>query len=207
MKDRDCHYEGIALFEAGHQSRFNLQRANHAAARLQILARLPQTENPAGQLPSRRQVAFPIQLDLALEPTVRSCQNSSGATLSPEFYCKRDRSSCRYCEGCAQPEQSPAPGHRRDPCRRTTPSRFCSGVPLKTKPPVGYWGSADDLAGGPVSRVFHEPNEPPHVHMDRDDQSCKFWLDPIRLGVCRSESNKFVERCFQPGMIWGNLGA
>jgi hypothetical protein len=29
----------------------------------------------------------------------------------------------------------------------------------------------------------HEPNEPPHVHVDRDDQSAKFWLKPIAL-VC-----------------------
>jgi hypothetical protein len=27
----------------------------------------------------------------------------------------------------------------------------------------------------------HEPNEPPHVHVDRDDQSAKFWLDPVAL--------------------------
>jgi hypothetical protein len=27
----------------------------------------------------------------------------------------------------------------------------------------------------------HEPNEPPHVHVDRDDQSAKFWLNPIAL--------------------------
>ena len=25
----------------------------------------------------------------------------------------------------------------------------------------------------------HEPNEPPHVHVDRDDQSAKFWLTPV----------------------------
>jgi Domain of unknown function (DUF4160) len=29
----------------------------------------------------------------------------------------------------------------------------------------------------------HEPNEPPHVHVDRDDQSAKFWLAPIALAV------------------------
>jgi len=29
----------------------------------------------------------------------------------------------------------------------------------------------------------HEPNEPPHVHVDRDDQSAKFWLRPIRLAL------------------------
>ncbi len=27
----------------------------------------------------------------------------------------------------------------------------------------------------------HEPNEPPHVHVDRDDQSAKFWLTPLAL--------------------------
>ncbi len=29
----------------------------------------------------------------------------------------------------------------------------------------------------------HEPNEPPHVHVDRDDQSAKFWLKPIALAL------------------------
>jgi len=27
----------------------------------------------------------------------------------------------------------------------------------------------------------HEPNEPPHVHVDRDERSAKFWLDPVGL--------------------------
>jgi hypothetical protein len=39
------------------------------------------------------------------------------------------------------------------------------------------------LRSGPY-RVYcysHEPNEPPHVHVDRDDLSAKFWLDPIGL--------------------------
>lgn len=27
----------------------------------------------------------------------------------------------------------------------------------------------------------HEPNEPPYVHVDRDDQSAKFWLQPVAL--------------------------
>jgi hypothetical protein len=27
----------------------------------------------------------------------------------------------------------------------------------------------------------HEPNEPPHVHVDGDDQSAKFWRDPVAL--------------------------
>jgi len=27
----------------------------------------------------------------------------------------------------------------------------------------------------------HEPNEPPHVHVDRGDQSAKFWIGPVAL--------------------------
>jgi hypothetical protein len=27
----------------------------------------------------------------------------------------------------------------------------------------------------------HEPNEPPHVHIDRDNFSAKFWLSPVLL--------------------------
>jgi hypothetical protein len=29
----------------------------------------------------------------------------------------------------------------------------------------------------------HEPNEPPHIHVDRDDQSAKFWLTPVALAL------------------------
>ena len=36
---------------------------------------------------------------------------------------------------------------------------------------------------GPYRMYFysHEPNELPHIHVDRDDLSAKFWLDPIAL--------------------------
>ena len=36
---------------------------------------------------------------------------------------------------------------------------------------------------GPYRIYFysHEPNEPPHVHIDRDEMSCKFWLSPVAL--------------------------
>ena len=36
---------------------------------------------------------------------------------------------------------------------------------------------------GPYRVYFHshEPSEPPHVHVDRDDQSAKFWLEPVAL--------------------------
>ena len=39
------------------------------------------------------------------------------------------------------------------------------------------------LRSGPYRFYFysHEPNEPAHVHIDRDEQSCKFWLEPISL--------------------------
>lgn len=36
---------------------------------------------------------------------------------------------------------------------------------------------------GPYRFYFysHEPNEPPHVHVDRDNLSAKFWLEPVQL--------------------------
>jgi hypothetical protein len=39
------------------------------------------------------------------------------------------------------------------------------------------------LRVGPYRIYFysHEPNEPPHVHIDRDDQSVKFWIGPVVL--------------------------
>jgi hypothetical protein len=27
----------------------------------------------------------------------------------------------------------------------------------------------------------HEPNEPPHIHIDRDDSTAKFWLKQVSL--------------------------
>ena len=41
------------------------------------------------------------------------------------------------------------------------------------------------LRSGPYRFYFysHEPNEPPHIHVDRDDMSAKFWLDPVQLAA------------------------
>ncbi|NJK35259.1 MAG: DUF4160 domain-containing protein [Oscillatoriales cyanobacterium SM2_2_1] len=43
----------------------------------------------------------------------------------------------------------------------------------------------------------HEPNEPPHVHIDRDNLSAKFWLEPIslarNLGFSARELRKLQE--------------
>ena len=39
------------------------------------------------------------------------------------------------------------------------------------------------LRSGPYRFYFysHEPNEPPHVHVDRDKASRKVWLSPVAL--------------------------
>ncbi|HRC84768.1 MAG TPA: DUF4160 domain-containing protein [Thermoanaerobaculia bacterium] len=39
------------------------------------------------------------------------------------------------------------------------------------------------LRVGPFRCYFHshEPNEPPHIHVDRDNLSAKFWLQPVAL--------------------------
>ncbi len=46
----------------------------------------------------------------------------------------------------------------------------------------------------------HEPNEPPHVHIDRDNLSAKFWLNPVSLnrslGFSSGELRK-IERIVQ----------
>ena len=39
------------------------------------------------------------------------------------------------------------------------------------------------LRSGPYRVYFysHEPGEPRHVHVDRDERSAKFWLEPVAL--------------------------
>lgn len=39
------------------------------------------------------------------------------------------------------------------------------------------------LRSGPYRFYFysHEPNESPHVHVDHDEASAKFWLNPVGL--------------------------
>ncbi|MCI5065024.1 DUF4160 domain-containing protein [bacterium] len=52
------------------------------------------------------------------------------------------------------------------------------------------------LRKGPYRFYFysHEPNEPPHIHVDRENFSAKFWLDPVQLskniGFARQELRK-----------------
>ena len=52
------------------------------------------------------------------------------------------------------------------------------------------------LKTGPYRFYFysHEPNEPPHIHVDRENSSAKFWLNPVHLarniGFNATELNK-----------------
>ena len=52
------------------------------------------------------------------------------------------------------------------------------------------------LQMGPYRFFFYagDKNEPPHIHVERDDNTAKFWLDPVRLqnsgGFRRNEINR-----------------
>ena len=58
------------------------------------------------------------------------------------------------------------------------------------------------LRSGPYRFYFysHEPNEPPHIHVDRDESSCKIWLSPVamssNLGFSARERRE-IERLVQ----------
>ncbi|MBB4153762.1 hypothetical protein GGQ80_001668 [Sphingomonas jinjuensis] len=40
---------------------------------------------------------------------------------------------------------------------------------------------------GPFRFYFysHEPNEPPHVHVDRSEATIKIWLEPVEVAKSR----------------------
>lgn len=52
------------------------------------------------------------------------------------------------------------------------------------------------LRAGPYRFFFYagDREEPPHVHIERDDNVAKFWLSPVRLatsgGFSRNEINR-----------------
>ena len=58
------------------------------------------------------------------------------------------------------------------------------------------------LRVGPYRVYFHshEPQEPPHVHVDRDVKSAKYWIDPVGLarnyGFARVELSR-IERALR----------
>ncbi len=43
------------------------------------------------------------------------------------------------------------------------------------------------LRVGPFRFYFfrHEPNEPPHIHVDRGEATIKVWLDPVEVARTR----------------------
>jgi hypothetical protein len=54
------------------------------------------------------------------------------------------------------------------------------------------------LRVGPHRFFFYasDRDEPPHIHVERDDNVAKFWLDPVRLqssgGFSRVEINRIA---------------
>jgi hypothetical protein len=57
-------------------------------------------------------------------------------------------------------------------------------MPSRVAVAIGYNPLVPTVfTNGPYRFYFysHEPNEPPHIHVDRDDLSAKFWLAPVAL--------------------------
>lgn len=69
----------------------------------------------------------------------------------------------------------------------------------KTYTDLGIASMPTVLRVGPYRFFFYasDRDEPPHIHVERDDNVAKFWLDPVRLqssgGFSRIEINR-IER-------------
>ena len=52
------------------------------------------------------------------------------------------------------------------------------------------------LSIGPYRFFFYagDRHEPPHVHVERDDCTAKFWLDPVRLTDSQGFNRKEILR-------------
>jgi hypothetical protein len=54
------------------------------------------------------------------------------------------------------------------------------------------------LRSGPYRFFFYagDRDEPPHIHVERDDNKAKFWLEPVRLqnsgGFSRNEIGRIT---------------
>jgi hypothetical protein len=50
------------------------------------------------------------------------------------------------------------------------------------------------LRSGPYRVFFYSADgaEPPHVHIERDESTAKFWLDPLRLDKSDGFSRKEI---------------
>ena len=49
---------------------------------------------------------------------------------------------------------------------------------------------------GPYRLHFYanDCREPPHVHVERDDATAKFWLHPVRLQIARGFGRREINR-------------
>jgi hypothetical protein len=92
-------------------------------------------------------------------------------------------------------------------CRRTRNWRLGGGgkTPSRTgeagageKPRRAKIGTVNglgrELHGTKKRRLLGDHNEPPHVHVERDDKVAKFWLDPVRLQSSKGVSGKELNR-------------
>lgn len=71
------------------------------------------------------------------------------------------------------------------------------------------------LRAGPYRFFFYagDRNEPVHVHVERDDATAKYWLEPVRLqtssGFSRGELNQIYnlidEHCEQLVRSWNDF--
>jgi hypothetical protein len=52
------------------------------------------------------------------------------------------------------------------------------------------------LRSGPYRFFFYagDRDEPPHIHIERDDNQAKFWLDPIRLQMSSGFTSEEINR-------------
>jgi len=52
------------------------------------------------------------------------------------------------------------------------------------------------LRTGPYRFFFYatDRDEPPHVHVERDDKLAKFWLNPVRLQYSRGFNRVEIQR-------------
>jgi hypothetical protein len=71
------------------------------------------------------------------------------------------------------------------------------------------------LRSGPYRLYFysHEPNEAPHVHVDRDRSTCKIWLNDVALASSlgfQSAELRTIEKLVQDNRLmlleaWGRF--
>ncbi|MBC8265035.1 MAG: DUF4160 domain-containing protein [Anaerolineales bacterium] len=52
------------------------------------------------------------------------------------------------------------------------------------------------LISGPYRFFFYsgDRDEPPHIHVERERNKAKFWLDPVRLQYSRGFSQSEIKR-------------